>query len=386
MPKARINIKSRTSRRSLPVSPKLYIEAVTGEPKLAVGYRRGKRGGTWTARYHDGGMKYTFHPIGAADDSGQADGTNIFSFEDAVLKAKQWQTRKTAEDSGEVKAGPYTVADAISDYLQHLEKSKRKPQYRTKIVADAFIVPALGQIQLAKLTHTKVWTWFHAVPETAPRKRTCVGKEQAFRKFDPNDPEAIRKRQATANRVLTVLKAALNHAKTNLRRIDTDKAWVDVTPFRRVGVAKIRFLTNDEVTKLVNACTPDFELLVKGALLTGCRYGELSAMTVENFNEDDGQVFVAQSKNGESRHVDLNAGGIAFFRQLTNERKPTETLFLKSNGKPWNMSEQKRPMDDACEAAHIHGVTFHILRHTYASHALMDGMTIEVLAQQLGHK
>jgi hypothetical protein len=43
-------------------------------------------------------------------------------------------------------------------------------------------------------------------------------------------------------------------------------------------------------------------------------------------------------------------------------------------------------MDDACSAAKIEGVTFHILHHTYASHALMTGMTIEVLAQQLGHK
>ncbi len=43
-------------------------------------------------------------------------------------------------------------------------------------------------------------------------------------------------------------------------------------------------------------------------------------------------------------------------------------------------------MDDACDTAKIEGVTFHILRHTYASHALMAGMTIEVLAQQLGHK
>jgi integrase len=43
-------------------------------------------------------------------------------------------------------------------------------------------------------------------------------------------------------------------------------------------------------------------------------------------------------------------------------------------------------MNAACDAAKVEGVNFHILRHTYASHALMAGMTIEVLAQQLGHK
>jgi integrase len=43
-------------------------------------------------------------------------------------------------------------------------------------------------------------------------------------------------------------------------------------------------------------------------------------------------------------------------------------------------------MDEACEAANIAGVTFHILRHTYASHAVMNQMPLEVLQRQLGHK
>ena len=67
-------------------------------------------------------------------------------------------------------------------------------------------------------------------------------------------------------------------------------------------------------------------------------------------------------------------------------RKPTEKLLVKADGSPWQQSEQKRPMDAACETAGVEGVTFHILRHTFASHAVMAGMTIEVLAKQLGHK
>jgi integrase len=99
-----------------------------------------------------------------------------------------------------------------------------------------------------------------------------------------------------------------------------------------------------------------------------------------------GTVYVADSKNGESRYVDLNDEGIALFGEVTNQRKPKELIFLSANGKQWKPSEQQRPMNDACEAAKLEGVTFHILRHTYASHSLMNGMTTEVLAQQLGHK
>jgi integrase len=43
-------------------------------------------------------------------------------------------------------------------------------------------------------------------------------------------------------------------------------------------------------------------------------------------------------------------------------------------------------MDAACEAAKLEGVTFRILRHTYASHAVMNGMPIAVVSEQFGHK
>jgi integrase len=43
-------------------------------------------------------------------------------------------------------------------------------------------------------------------------------------------------------------------------------------------------------------------------------------------------------------------------------------------------------MEAATELANLdEPVSFHELRHTYASHAAMNGMTLLVLAQNLGH-
>jgi integrase len=322
--------------------------------------------------------------LGAADDVIDADGRSVLSFQQAQEKARVWFGQLAHIESGEVQAGSYTVAQAMADYVANLERVKRKSQYRTNALVKAHILPTLGHFELAKLTHGKVKTWRDGLAETAPRVRTRVGKAQEYRTIDADSADAMRKRQATANRILTVLKAALNHAKTESRRIASDAAWVDVKPFPKVDVPKVRFLTADEVTALVAKCEPDFQLLVKGALLTGCRYGELCRMTAADFK--DGQVYVAESKNGEARYVDLNDAGIEFFAELSEGRKPKERLFVKANGIQWQTSEQFRPMNEACEAAKVEGVTFHILRHTYASHALMAGMTIEVLAQQLGHK
>ncbi len=42
-------------------------------------------------------------------------------------------------------------------------------------------------------------------------------------------------------------------------------------------------------------------------------------------------------------------------------------------------------MDRACEAASIDRITFHQLRHTYASHFVMNGGHLLDLSKQLGH-
>lgn len=49
-------------------------------------------------------------------------------------------------------------------------------------------------------------------------------------------------------------------------------------------------------------------------------------------------------------------------------------------------SQQKRPIDAACGRAGITpAVSFHVLRHTHASHLAMRGVPMGVIAKQLGH-
>lgn len=379
---------------------------------LALGYRPGKKGGSWIARHYDATTGRRYHKLAAADDIQDANGINVLTFGEAKAKAEEWFRQLAEMDSGEVVGSKYSVADAMADYLQHLEREKRKPQDRTKSTIDAHILPALGTIQLSKLTHGKVKKWRDALADGSPRTRTGFVKErvwcvrmvhgkpkgqyrmrvtetkiplkQAHREID-DDPETLRKRQASANRILTVLKAALNHACVE-RKVSTKAAWTNVKAFRKVDVAKVRFLSVSELKAFIPVCEADFRRIAKGALVTGARYGELAAMFVEDFNEPNGTVYIATSKNGESRHIHLNDEGIAFFKQVVKGRNPNDPMFVRANGEPWKTSEQQRPMEAACKDAHIEGVTFHILRHTYASHAVMNGMPLEVLQKQLGHK
>jgi integrase len=61
-------------------------------------------------------------------------------------------------------------------------------------------------------------------------------------------------------------------------------------------------------------------------------------------------------------------------------------MFRHADGLPWKRSEQRRPMQQACTNAKITpAVGFHQLRHTWASHAVMNGTPLMVVAKNLGH-
>jgi len=153
-----------------------------------------------------------------------------------------------------------------------------------------------------------------------------------------------------------------------------------------VDAARLRYLSDDGARRLTNACPADFRALVTGALLSGCRYGELAAMTVDDFNPDAGTLRVRSSKSGKPRHVVLTEEGRDFINQLTARKVGNARLFMRANGKPWSKSEQQRPLVAACEAAKIDPpVNFHGLRHTYASRLAMRGVPLAVIAAQLGH-
>src|ERR1039457_1058290 len=168
---------------------------------LAVGYRKGATGGTWIARHFNTATGRRKASLGVADDFEDADGIRVLSFDQAQAKAREWASLKAQEDTGEVQAGAFTVAQAMAEYLAHLAKAKRKPQDRTAAIVKAFVLPTLGNIELVKLTHGKVKAWRDALAEAAPRVRTKLGKPQAYRTVDEGSQRA---RQATANRILTV--------------------------------------------------------------------------------------------------------------------------------------------------------------------------------------
>jgi len=284
-------------------------------------------------------------------------------------------------------ADPYTVASAIDDYIAALEQEGRSDQATSGVrtTADAHIVPKLGTIWLDRLRSKQIKEWLYGLAKAPPRLRVATGQKQRHRIVDMTDVEVRRRRRSSANRVLGVLKAALNLAWRN-DKVANDKAWRAVKPYAGADASRSRYLTTSECLRLINSSPGDFRELVRAALHTGARYSELCRLTATDFNPDSGTVAVKVSKTGKPRHVVLTEEGIDFFRQATMFANNRKILFTRRDGAPWRKSWQVRPMKAACAAANITpAIGFHILRHTWASLTVMGGAPLLVVARNLGH-
>ena len=62
-------------------------------------------------------------------------------------------------------------------------------------------------------------------------------------------------------------------------------------------------------------------------------------------------------------------------------------MLAHADGLEWGPSHQIRPVAETCRAARIRPEdgSFHILRHTAASHLVMAGVPLNVVAHNLGH-
>ena len=142
-------LETRTARNRLKPNGQPYYRGL--EPGLHLGYRKPRAGaGKWLARLNVEG-RYSYHPLGTADDFGDPDGKIILSYKQAQDAARKVQVGR----------GIGTAGDAVEAYIRSLEAEGRARASMAvlRCSADAHILPALGHVELAKLTSEQLQRW-----------------------------------------------------------------------------------------------------------------------------------------------------------------------------------------------------------------------------------
>jgi integrase len=378
---------SRSARQRLPIQARPYFTHLGSG--LSLGYRRGQRGGTWIARAYDVERGYRFCPLGMANDVAESVGLSFQAAQDA---AQAFYRDLGKADASGLSLARYTVAQAAEDWLANFKGSDRSKQTSAANVRN-YILPILGAIELRKLTRQHVEKWLQGVAKQKPHK--VIAREAAIKQlppsrrsklvYDPTDAETIRKRRDTANRIFNDLKAILNRAADNEVELSRN-VWESVDKFQNVSIAKNEYLTLEEVQRFFAVCPTDFRNLVQAAVVTGCRYGELCTVRVSAYDPNIHALTILQSKTGKLKQVFLTEEEAKFFDTLCADKQGSEYMLLRADGKPWQKSHQQPRMRAMLKAAKIdRNVRFHDLRHTFATLMMMNGTSLQLVANQLGH-
>lgn len=182
---------------------------------------------------------------------------------------------------------------------------------------------------------------------------------------------------ATRNRYLALMKLMYKLAEADGK--------IKINPTRLVRQSKedngrVRYLSDaEEVTlrTIIQRSYPDHLPEFEVALMTGMRQGEQFSREWHDVDFDAGTIRLAQTKNGKSRFVHLNTRALAVLRMLHSRGLGTGRVF--PNLKP-------RWFTEAVREAKLGDLTWHDLRHTFASRLVMAGVNLRTVQELMGHK
>jgi integrase len=214
-----------------------------------------------------------------------------------------------------------------------------------------------------------------------------LGSQRQVREIYPADIEGFklhRKKEvsgSTVNRELALLKRMFNLA------IDWD-LYLGSNPVRKVKFFQevnlgFRTLTAEEEKKFLANATPYVRDIAVFALNTGLRIGEILSLTWEQVDLEKNLINVFAQKTHKIRPVPLNTEARRVLNYWLMGRKNDFVFYNHETGKPF--VDLKSGFALACRKAGINGVTWHTLRHTFASRVLAGGADIVTVQQLLGH-
>jgi len=192
-----------------------------------------------------------------------------------------------------------------------------------------------------------------------------------------------------AQRITRVSPASVNRDLSCLRhalRKSCEWGYLISSPMRGVTFFKeppgrLRFLSEEEINRLLDELPKGSRTIVLCALYTGLRKGELLGLTWNAVDLKNRMIRVEKTKTNERRIIPISEGLFKHLLEMSHKNK---------NGKDFIFSTYKKNLRRNFEAglkrAGIEDFRFHDLRHTFASHLVMNAVGLKVVQELLGHK
>jgi integrase len=187
-------------------------------------------------------------------------------------------------------------------------------------------------------------------------------------------------KEATINRELAVLKTLFTKAVL--------WGYAHKNPVKEVRLFKeertpIRMLSAEEREKLFTASPDYLKPILLMALKTGMRHGEILNLKWSEVDLAHETISITHTKSKKLRQIPIHSELDAALRQLP---RISTTVFCDDRGRPLNpQGKIRKDFDDLKAAAGLPELTFHMLRHNFASELISKGADIRTVQEYMGH-
>lgn len=195
--------------------------------------------------------------------------------------------------------------------------------------------------------------------------------------------EEKRSSHSYANQAINSIKAYLR-INDNLRGIEPNKI---IRPRREQKLPKV--MSKEEVRNIIEYIkNPKHKTMIMLAYSCGLRVSEVAELKVRNIDSSRMVVNIVQGKGRKDRIATLSDKMLSQLRLYYKEYHPKEWLFESPDRENHIHSKSiQNVFNDAVKGVGISKkLSFHSLRHSYATHMLESGVDLRYIQELLGHK
>jgi integrase len=155
---------------------------------------------------------------------------------------------------------------------------------------------------------------------------------------------------------------------------------VNVLP---VDSKRPRYLSKEECEELINSCEPHLRSIVITALNTGMKKIELLNLKWENMDIEHGCIVLDKARKSE-RMIPINDTLKKTLINISRHQDVPYVFYNNTTNKPYR--DISKSFANALRRSNIKNFHFRDLRHTFASHLIIEGVDIKKVMKFLGHK
>jgi len=222
---------------------------------------------------------------------------------------------------------------------------------------------------------------------------------KALKDISPLDLERLKREMREAGKSESTVRHALCVIRQAFNKASVWRLWKGENPCKGVSFptpnnARQRFLTQEEAARLLAALrerSPQVAQIATLSLYGGLRLGEVLGLAWSNVNRRNGIIMVQDTKNSTSRPIFITEPIKQVLAELT-PGAPDDPLFTARGGTPvqqlsktFSNTVQELKLNEGVSDPRER-VSFHTLRHTYASWAVAAGVPLYTVAKAIGHK